>query len=103
MKIICPSDNYDDTDGGWSTNVVLDEYFEVVQSKHVGHCETVAGRELKRGEKRDDTGRGGTWAKQGFSNFSMFIVINNLLILFIIAIIISNIFSSTYIINIMIN
>ena len=44
MRITCPSDNYDDTDGGWSTNVVLDEYFEVAQSKHVGHCETVSGR-----------------------------------------------------------
>ena len=45
-----------------------------------------------------------TWAKRGFSNFSMFIVIiNNFILLFIIAIIISNIsfFSSTYIINIM--
>ena len=41
MRITCPSD---DTDGGWSTNVVLDEYFEVAQSKHVGHCETVSGR-----------------------------------------------------------
>lgn len=47
-----------------------------------------------------------TWAKQGFSNFSMFIVIiNNFILLFIIANIISNafIFSSTYIINIMIH
>ena len=48
MRITCPSHNYDDTDGGWSTNVVLDEYFEVAQSKHVGHCETVAGREKGR-------------------------------------------------------
>ena len=45
------------------------KYFEVVQSKHVRHCETVAGRELKRGEKRDDEGRVGYLGKTGILKF----------------------------------
>ena len=44
-------------------------YFEVAQSKLVGHCETVAGRELKGGEKRDDTGRVGYLGKTGILQF----------------------------------
>ena len=45
------------------------KYFEVAQSKHVGHCETVAGRELKMGEKRDNAGRVGYLGKTGILQF----------------------------------